>query len=148
MPPFGQKPDPQSDSKKLSQLELLPAFAGDQVSLDVDTIKRQPTMNAAIVLCVMASGLDRKQVYGALGLDAATWSRIESGQANFPPNKLHSLMHLCGNEAPLIWLQESLGYDSRSIVKHRNDDQRRIAELEQENADLKRAFGLIAGLKR
>lgn len=132
----------------MRQFELLPEFNCDAVSLDIETIKRQPTMNAAIVLCVMASGLDRKQIYGALGIDAATWSRIESGQAHFPPNKLQPLMQMCGNQAPLVWLQESLGYDSRSITKHRNDDQRRIAELEQENADLKRMFGLVGSIRR
>ncbi len=147
MPSLHLKPDLQRDSKKLGQLELLGGQIFDHVEIDTASVKKQGSLNAAIVLCITASGLDRKQVYGALGIDAATFSRIESGQAHFPPNKLSNLMDLCGNEAPLIWLCESRGYDFASMRQHRSDQERRLAELEQENHDLKRLLRLKADVE-
>lgn len=146
--PFRRKIDLQSDSTPLRQLELLNGKAADAVQLDVATVLRQASLQGAINLCVSASGLARKQVYGALDIDAATFSRIESGDAHFPPNKVGALMDLCQNEAPLIWLSESRGYDFSSMRKHRNDSERRIAELEQENQDLRRAFRLMQETRR
>lgn len=150
MATFRQKVVPQSDSKNLKhpQIDFLDTrHAGDRVTVDVGTIRRQNSMQAAIGLCIAVSGRDRKQIYGALDIDAATFSRIESGQAHFPPNKLTPLMALCGNEAPMVWLCEANGYDFTSMRKHRNDQEQRVAELEQENHDLKRLLRLKADVE-
>ena len=100
-----------------------------------------------MMLCVTASGLARKQIFDELDIDKATWSRIESGDAHFPTNKLASLMTICGNEAPLIWLAERRGWDWSTIRAHASDQERRITELERENLDLQRALRLIVGAK-
>jgi hypothetical protein len=137
--------DPQSDSKDLRQLDLLERGNGTApVEVDIATVRRQASLQAAIGLCIATSGLDRKQIYGSLDIDAATFSRIESGQAHFPPNKLPMLMELCRNEAPLIWLAEGQGYDFSSMRKHRTTHERRVAELEEENRDLRRLLRLKA----
>lgn len=124
------------------QLDLL-AKKPEPMALDIDAIRRQPTIGHAINLCIISSGLERKEVFDPLKMDAALLSRIETGKAYFPAPKLNGLMDLCNNEAPLIWLSESRGYDFESMRKHRNDNERRIAELEQENGDLRRAFRLM-----
>ncbi len=137
--------DPQTESNGLKQLDLLNReFSVTPITIDITTIRRQGSLQAAIGLCIAASGKDRKQIYGALDIDAATFSRIESAQANFPPNKLCALMGLCANEAPLIWLAEARGYDFTSMRKHRSDHERRVAELEAENNDLRRLLKLKA----
>jgi hypothetical protein len=138
---FNRKADPQSDSTNLRQLGLR-LSSQNAVSVDFDSVCRQKTFNAAIVLCVQSSGLDRKQVYSALGVDAATWSRIESGQAHFPVNKLEQLMDLCLNEAPLMWLIHARGYDWSSVRRKQSEVEKALTEMQQENADLKRLLRL------
>ena len=137
MPKFDQKSDPQSESNSSRQLglRLKPQYS---VVVDLDAVTRQKTLNAAIVLCVQSSGLDRKQIYSTLGIDAATWSRIESGQAHFPVNKLEQLMDLCGNEAPLMWLINARGYDWESVREKQNAMEKKIVQQSIEIADLKR----------
>lgn len=147
MPKFQQNSDVQRDSTNLRQLELLGGTNFESVELDVTTIRRQPSLAAAVGLCISASGKERKQVYGALDIDSATFSRIESGQANFPLNKLVPLMKLCLNEAPRIWLDEAMGYNSESMRRHQDDGEKRIALLEQENRDLKRLLRLKADVE-
>jgi hypothetical protein len=142
MPSFGRKGNPQSDSNDLSQLGLRFKTGSSHFVVDLDAVIRQPTLNAAIVLCVQSSGLDRKQIYNALNIDAATWSRIESAQANFPVNKLEQLMDLCGNEAPLMWLINARGYDWESVREKQNALEKKLAQAENEIADLKRLIRL------
>lgn len=90
-------------------------------------IARQQCLLSAIVLCVHASGLDDKEVYLSLGIDAGHWSRIMKGDAHFPVNKLGDLMDMCGNEAPLIWLAMSRG---KGLVLLKSEAERQIEELQ------------------
>src|SRR5258708_4977744 len=69
MPAFTPKSDRQSDSNNLRQLGLR-LTSQHSVDVGLEAVTRQPTFNAAIVLCVQSSGLHRQQVYKAPGIDA------------------------------------------------------------------------------
>lgn len=146
MAQFNRKTDPQIESNIVRQLGLRHMARPEQVRVDLNVIARLPSFNAAIVHCVGLSGMDRKQIYNALEIDAATWSRIESGQANFPLNKLEPLMDICANEAPLIWLLDARGYDWTSVREKQTEMERKVAALAQENADLRRLFRMQSQL--
>lgn len=93
-----------------------------------ELVVRKQTFLAAIVLCVQLSGLDDKEIYLTLGMDAGHWSRIMKGDAHFPVDKIDSLMTLCGNEAPLQWLAHKRGYQLHLL---KTAAERRIEELER-----------------
>lgn len=83
---------------------------GEMVAVDTVIVERQPDMTAAILLCQQVGGLEDKQVASALGMDPAQWSRIKTGSAHFPQDRLGKFMDACANEAPLIWLATRRGY--------------------------------------
>lgn len=117
-------------SKKLRAVDqgVLPLVRkADPVDVPLELVVKQPTLAAAIALCVQASGLEEKEVYLALEIDAGHWTRIMKGDAHFPVNKLNMLMDLCGNEAPLMWLANSRGY---GLVMLQSEAERRAAEAE------------------
>lgn len=97
-------------SNNLRQVDLpLPREMQD---VDIEVIRRQPTMTAAIKLCISLSGFPSdKAVYMELGIDKGHWTRIMKGEAHFPQEKYEALMDLCGNEVPLIWLADRRGYE-------------------------------------
>jgi hypothetical protein len=146
MPQFNRRTDLQDNPNIVRQLGLSHMQQPFQVSVDLNVIERIPTFNAAVSHCVNLSGLDRKQVYGALDIDSGTWSKIESGKAAIDHGKLEGLYDLCGNEAPLIWQMNSRLYDWASVRKKQSELERKLADLEQENADLKRLFRLNSQL--
>lgn len=79
--------------------------------VDIEAVRRQPTLTKAIVLCVDLAGfVNDKDLCRALDLDPAVWARIKNGQACFPQEKLNDLMDEAGNEVPLIWLADRRGY--------------------------------------
>ncbi len=117
-------------SKNMSPVvhpELALARKAERVEVPMQLVERQTTMAGAIALCVQVSGLEDKEVYLSLGIDAGHWSRIMKGDAHFPVNKLCDLMDLCGNETPLVWLANYRGY---GLVMLKTEAQRRIEELE------------------
>lgn len=107
-------------------------------AIDPALVIAQPTFLAAIKLCISLGGFESdQQVYSALGIDASHWTRILRGDAHFPVNKLTELMDLCGNEAPLIWLTHSRGYDAASLRKRETETERTLREV-RESLDAER----------
>jgi len=95
--------------------------------VDLTVVMAQPTLLAAIKLCISLGGFQAdKQVYGALDIDAGHWSRILRGEAHFPVDKLNDLMDLCGNEVPMIWLLLSRAYDPASLRKQESATEREL----------------------
>lgn len=88
---------------------------GDPVEVPFDLVMKQRSFSAAIALCVQVTGREDKEIYLSLGIDPGHWSRILKGDAHFPVDKLGALMDLCGNEAPLVWLAHSRGYELRPL---------------------------------
>jgi hypothetical protein len=105
----------------MTQAELALVRRPEPPSVSVDTVMRQQSFLGAINLCIDISGLDDKEIYIELGIDASQWSRIRKGDAHFPPNKLQSLMSICGNQVPLIWLARQYGYE---LVQIESETQR------------------------
>ena len=80
-------------------------------AVDVEAIRRQPSMTKAIVLCADLAGfVNDKDLCRTLDIDQPVWARIKQGQANFPQDKYEQLMDEAGNEVPLIWLADRRGY--------------------------------------
>ena len=103
-------------------------------AIDPVLIARQPSMTKALVLCQTMSGLDDKSFLGSEGVvkDAAQWSRImSSGQHNFPQDKLNLFMDTAGNEAPLLWLLHSRGYDISSLKYCETETERKLRLAEE-----------------
>lgn len=99
-------------SNAVEQGELpLTRPAPDQ-DVSVDTILRRRDLLGAINLCIDLSGLEDKEIYVPLKIDAGHFSHIRKGKpgVHFPTNKLNDLMRLCGNQVPLIWLAHSNGF--------------------------------------
>lgn len=118
------------------QLSLVPMR-----EIDLRLIRQQPSMLSAIKLCISMGGFEAdKEVYRSLGIDAGHWSRIHRGEAHFPIDKLTALMDLCSNEAPLLWLVDSRGYDLTSMRKRETDLEKQNRLLREENAALRRVL--------
>lgn len=103
-------------------------------ALDPEMIARQPSMTKALQLCQTISGMADQKFVGDKGIvkDAAQWSRIMgAGQHNFPHDKLNQFMDLAGNEAPMLWLLHSRGYDI-TILHQRETETERLLRVERE----------------
>lgn len=132
--------------KGVDHPELPLTRKAERIDIPLDLVLKQPTLAAAIALCVQASGLEEKEVYLPLEIDAGHWTRIMKGDAHFPVNKLNGLMDLCGNEAPLMWLANSRGY-GLVILKTEAERRAEAAEraLNEEREKVKLLTNLLQG---
>lgn len=104
-------------------------------SVDFAALVKQTSMTAALNLCQTISGKPDKAFVGPGGVvsSQAQWSRIlnESGAHFFPHDRLNLFMDVAGNEAPLLWLLHSRGYDTRSIRKRETETARQLREAQE-----------------
>lgn len=135
-------------SKKLQQLDLIPASSAhlEEITPDLLRVIRQlPTFLRAWNYAQALSGLEDKEVYGPLGIDASHWTRITKGAASPPADERFTrYLDIVHNEIPLIWFAESRGYDWSTIRKHQSDLEKENARLKTELADRDRALSLLA----
>jgi hypothetical protein len=135
------------DSEKRHQLELLPQRAQPHVEPVtpelIQSIRRRSTFLGAWNFAQDFAALEDKQCYQPLQIDSSHWTKIRKGHASPPGDQRFSqYLDVVQNEIPLIWWAESRGYDWTTIRKHRSDQEKRIAVLEQENRDLRRSMTL------
>ncbi len=116
----------------MTQFEM--AERPQMLPVDAELIGRQASMSKALVLCQTLSGLDDKAFVGVRGVvkDAAQWSRImAAGQHHFPHDKLNLFMDCAGNEAPMLWLLHSRGYDLSSLHKRETETERELRQARE-----------------
>lgn len=121
---------------KQHELNVRPAMQ----AIDPALIAKQPTMTKALQLCQTLNGLDDKAFIGTGGIvkDSAQWSRIMgSGQHNFPQDQLNRFMDVAQNEAPLLWLVHSRGYDVGSLRQLETETERALRLSREEVAQLR-----------
>lgn len=116
-------------------------------------IAREKSLGGAISLCAKAAGLEPKQVQDALKADKAQFSRWTDDKEGIVWSKFSALMDLCGNDAPLLWMVASRGYDLSSLRKSETETEKenrllkeRLASMEAERAIERRLMSeLITG---
>lgn len=89
----------------------------------------------AVRYAIQSSGHDDYEVAEALGISPGYMSKVLHGTAGLYGKRLVRFMQITGSLAPLQWLAEQMGCD----VVQRSSQAARIAALEQELAEAKRA---------
>lgn len=121
---------------------------GPTLSTGIDmgvVLKGITTMSGALDLCIRSSGRDPKMLYLDLAIDKGHWSRMLSGQAHFPHDKLEALMDLCGNDIPLQWLAWRRG---KGLHLLESEQQRLMREKDDQNRALQQKVDLLMEIVR
>lgn len=122
-------------------LELALARHPDLPSVPPALIHAQRSAAAAFALACQASGLEDKEIYLSLDIDAGTFSRIKAGQANLPADKEALFCRTVGNLIYPEWRAYQLGC---TLMMIKTEAERRLEEAE---ARAKRAEDQVALLK-
>jgi predicted XRE-type DNA-binding protein len=98
------------------------------VDVPLESVLARKSLLGAVNLCIELSGLDDKEIYIPLGIDAGHFSNLRKGKGHFPIDKLDELMDLCGNEVPLVWLAHKRG---KGLVVLKSEAERRAEAAER-----------------
>jgi hypothetical protein len=114
-----------------AQPELALIRAVEPIDVPIETIRRQKTSAAAFSLACSVSGLEDKEIYLSLGIDAGHFSRIKKGDAGFPPDRLAEFCGLVNNTVYPEWIAFQVG---STLVMIKTEAERR-AEVAMARAE-------------
>lgn len=112
------------------QVELALLRRAEHNEVPIEMIRRQKSSGAAFALACQSSGLEDKEIYGALGLDAGYFSRIKKGEATLQADLVQAFCDMVGNTIYAEWLAYQLGC---TLVQIKSEAERR-AEIAEERA--------------
>jgi hypothetical protein len=99
----------QNEPRVDRQGELSLSRRAEPNDVPVEMIHRQRTASAALCLAIQSSGLEDKEVYGGLGIDAGYFSRIKKGEATLQADLIQPFCDLVGNRIYPEWIAYRIG---------------------------------------
>lgn len=96
--------------------------------LPVEMIRRQKTAAGAFALACQSSGLEDKEIYLSLGLDAGYFSRIKAGTATLQADVVAQFCQIVGNTIYPEWQAYQIGC---TLVQIESEAERRARAAEE-----------------
>jgi hypothetical protein len=93
----------------VDQEELALIRTPNMVDVPIELIRAQKSGGAAFSLACQVSGLEDKEIYLALGLDAGYFSRMKKGDATLADDKIAEFCRTVGNTIYPEWRAYQVG---------------------------------------
>lgn len=113
------------------QAELALARKAATVNVPIEMIRAKKTAAAAFTLACDMSGLEDKEIYLALDIDAGYFSNIKKGKATLQADKVASFCTVVGNSIYVEWTAYQVGCQ---LVRIESETER-LLRLANERAD-------------
>jgi hypothetical protein len=98
------------DSPRIDgQGELALIRRAEPNDMPIEVVRRQKTAAAAFALACQSCGLEDKEIYSALGLDAGYFSRIKKGEATLQADLARPFCDLVNNRIYMEWQAYQIG---------------------------------------
>ncbi len=107
------------------QGELALARRPAATSIPIETVRMQKTAAAAFTLACSVSGLEDKEIYLALGIDAGYFTNIKKGKATLQADLHKPFCDVVGNSIYVEWIAFQLGC---TLVLIKTEAERRAEE--------------------
>ena len=128
------------------QPELALAREPAHAVVAIETVRAQKTSAAALILACSLSGLEEKEIYLALGIDAGYFCNIKKGKATLQADLIANFCRVVGNTVYLEWLAYQIGC---TLVMVKTEAERRAemaeARAQASEAENKLMRQLLAG---
>ncbi len=127
------------------QPELALARPPGKMQVPIEMVRAMRNACAAFSLACNASGLEDKEIYASLGIDAGYFSNIKKGKATLQADHLPAFCQIVGNTVYPEWMAYTLGC---TLVMIKSEAERRADEAEARAADAERKLAFATELLR
>lgn len=100
-----------------------------QANVSIELIRSKKTSGAAFTLACDASGLEDKEIYLPLKIDAGYFSRMKKGDATLQADMIRQFCDHVGNNIYAEWLAYQLGC---TLVQIESETQRQLRLITEE----------------
>jgi len=111
------------------------------IEIPIELIRSKKNSGAAFTLACDSSGMDDKEIYLPLGIDAGYFSRMKKGEATLQGDLIRKFCDHVGNRIFIEWQAFQIGCTLQEIESETQRQLRiereKLAEAERENALLR-----------
>lgn len=125
------------------QGELLLSRRAEPNEVPIEMIRRQKAAGAAFSLACQSSGLEDKEIYGSLGLDAGYFSRIKKGEATLQADLIRPFCMVVNNTIYPEWIAYQVG---GTVVQIKSETERLLDEERIRRAKAEERLKYVEGL--
>jgi hypothetical protein len=120
----------------IEQPELALSREPHSIAVPIEMVRSKKTAGAAFTLACDSSGLDDKEIYLSLGIDAGYFSNIKKGKATLQSDLIQKFCDVVGNRIYVEWMAYQVGC---TLVMVKTEAERRadLAEKRAQEAELK-----------
>lgn len=121
------------------------------VEVPVSEVMRKPTLGKAIEYCAELAGyaydkeLEAALTKHGVKVDNTQLTRWRQGAEGIRWEKFAGLMDVCGNDAPLLWMNHQRGWDLNAMRRRESELERELRLAREENAALRRVLAGAGG---
>jgi hypothetical protein len=120
----------------VEQPELALSREPQRAAVPIEVVRGQKNAAAAFTLACSISGLDDKEIYLSLSIDAGYFSRIRKGEATLQADLVERFCSVVGNMVYVEWLAYQIGC-TLVMVKTEAERRAEVAEKRATEAELK-----------
>jgi hypothetical protein len=120
----------------IEQPELALSREPHKAAVPIELVRTQKTAAAAFTLACSVSGLEDKEIYLQIGIDAGYFSNIKKGKATPQSDLIAQFCVIVGNMVYPEWLAYQLGC-TLVMVKSEAERRAELAERRAEVAEMK-----------
>ena len=116
------------------------------VDVPIGEVMRKPSLGKAIEYCAELAGyaydksLEDALKKAGVSVDNTQLTRWRQGAEGIKWEKFCGLMDVCGNDAPLMWMNHARGWDISSMRQRETETQKENRLLREENMALRRVL--------
>lgn len=116
------------------------------VEVPLSEVMRKPTLGRAIEYCAELAGYSYdKELESALSkhgvkVDATQLTRWKQGGEGIRWERFAAVMDVCGNDAPLLWMNHQRGWDLHAMRRRESELERELRLAREENRALRRVL--------
>lgn len=122
--------------KPIEQPELALTREPQRSAVPIEVVRAQKNAAAAFTLACNVSGLEDKEIYLSLGIDAGYFSNIKKGKATLQADLIAKFCELVGNMVYPEWMAYQVGC-TLVMVKTEAERRAELAEKRAIEAELK-----------
>lgn len=120
----------------IEQPELALSREPQRAAVPIELVRAQKSAGAAFTLACSISGLDDKEIYLSLGIDAGYFTRIKKGEATLQADLVERFCAVVANLIYVEWLAYQVGC-TLVMVKTEAERRAEVAEKRAAEAELK-----------
>jgi hypothetical protein len=116
------------------------------VDVPLEEVMRKPTLGKALEYCAELAGyaydkeLERALERSGVKVDNTQLTRWRQGAEGIKWEKFSAVMDVCGNDAPLLWMNHDRGWDIHSMHRRESETEKQLRLARDEIAALRRVL--------